>query len=563
MTRLHPLRAAIYARISETGKNRDKVADQILQCKKLAKRRGYEVTATFKDDGISALGSKPRPGFNALLDGILTREFDVVLATEEERFARNVKDKADLQTACIDAGVVWETDRDGYVDPSTEAGEFFSTMRAAMGRMESRRKAARQRAANADRNAVGKPNPGRRRYGYETDGIRPRESEAVFVRRLFAHVAEGGSLRSAVKWLKAEGVDPAPGKEWSSRRVKDLLMNPHYSGHVRHLGSIVASDVVVPIVDAELAAEVVAILSDPSRKTTTGPKPKHLLSGLAHCTECGHAMTYMRSYICKPHPGHVSIQKKILEPLVRNEIAKAFISGGPSLFPTSPNGSNISVLIEAHEKNMAIVAATIADRDEGLVPANMARAHLLKLKGAREAIETELQRARTERGGASALLEIAQRLIVKPSFELREYEAMKETVLARFDELELDKQREIVRALLHIEVRSGRDISRVWIEHKLAVHLNPDADTDSRYYNDADDDVDARYEGADADVDARYYDDADADLDARYNGTDEPGLRTEPPRHPRWTPEGAPMDRPVSAVVRAAQTILREAAEAE
>src|SRR6185312_16262823 len=243
--------AAIYARISETSEKRDKVSDQISQCQRLAERRGYRVVATFKDDGISALGAKSRPGFDALIDGILARNFDAVLATEEERFARNVREKADLQAACIESGVVWETDRDGFVDPSPEAGEFFSTMRAAMGRMESRRKASRQKAANRARASAGRPNPGRRRYGYEVDGIHPRPDEAANVRRMFEHVFAGKSVRSMAMALTSEGVDPSPGVEWSPRRVRDILTNPHYAGFVRHLGTVTPSPHIIPIVSPE------------------------------------------------------------------------------------------------------------------------------------------------------------------------------------------------------------------------------------------------------------------------------------------------------------------------
>ena len=175
-----PRRAALYARISETVSQQDKVSDQIAACRRLAARRGLVVVAEYSDDGISALGGKVRPGFEALLDAASRREFDVILATEEERLARNVPEKAELQAVCMDAGVTWETERDGFVDPSTEAGEFFSTMRAAMGRMESRRKSSRQRSANADRASRGEPNPGRRRYAAQDWAF---DKSVVFVTR--------------------------------------------------------------------------------------------------------------------------------------------------------------------------------------------------------------------------------------------------------------------------------------------------------------------------------------------------------------------------------------------
>jgi DNA invertase Pin-like site-specific DNA recombinase len=532
-----PKNCAIYLRISQDA-SRDGLAveRQRQDCEALAAERGWDVVNVYSDTVSASKRNVRRPAYDRMLAAYKAGKYSALICWDLDRLTRQPAQLEVWIELAEEHGLVIVT-ANGEADLEKDGGRMYARIKASVARAEIERKGARHLRANVQRSEAGRPVPGRRRYGYETNGLTPVEAEAVVVRRLFAHVAEGGSLRSAVKWLEAEGVSPAPGKEWSARRITDILKNPHYTGRVRHLGVVIESDVVTPIVDAELAANVVAILSDPSRKTSPGPKPRHLLSGLMNCGECGHVMTYMRSYLCKPSPGHVSIQKSIIEPRVRDEIAKAFISGGPSLFPTGPNGSDISALIAAHEKNTANAAATIEDRDEGLVTPKAARALLVKLRDARVAIEEELELARTAKGGASALLEIAQGLIVKPSFEMHEYAEMKETVLARFDELDLDKQREIVRALLYIEVHSGRDISRVWVEHKLAVHLNPDFDTD-----------------------ARYYDDADADLDARYNGTDEPADGTEPPRHPRWTPEGAPLDLdPASAAFMEAESIVREA----
>jgi site-specific DNA recombinase len=470
--------AAIYARQSEDVA--EGIGRQRERCQALIAARGWTTGRVYEDNDTSAAKRRgPGTAWHRMLDDLRSGAADVVVAVDLDRLLRSTRDLIEI----TDTGARVLT-VDGEIDLTTADGEFRATMLAGIARFEVRRKSERQRRANESRSASGRPVPGRRRYGYETDGITPREAEAAIVRRLFAHVADGGSVRSAVAWLTEEGVDPAPGKIWVPRRVRDLLLNPHYAGKIKHLGETIESDVVTPIVDPDLAEEVAAILNDPSRRTSPGPKPKHLLSGLTNCGVCGAPIFYMRTYLCRVSAGHTSITKDRLEARVRDEIAKTFISGGPDLFPEPGNGANVRALVAAHEKNAAAVAATMADRDEGLVPANVARARLIELRDAREAIEAELDRARSEKGTASALLEIAQDLIVKPSFEMHEYAEMKRIVLERFDALDLDRQREIVRALLYIQVNPGRDISRVWIEHKLATHLNPDAETDARYYDD-------------------------------------------------------------------------------
>lgn len=463
-------RVAIYVRQSEDVA--EGIARQIARCRALIEARGWEVVREYKDNDTSAAKTRgPGTAWAQMLADLRQDVADVVVAVDLDRLLRDTRDLISL----MDTGARVLT-VDGEIDLTTADGEFRATMLAGIARFEVRRKSERQRRANESRAALGRPVPGRRRYGYESDGITPREPEAAVVRRMFDHVAGGGSLRSLVRDLKAEGVDPAPGKEWSMRRVRDILNNPHYSGHIRHLGETIPSDFVVPIVDDSLAAEVRAILADPSRRTTPGPKPRHLLSGLAYCGVCGAPMFYMRAYMCSADTAHPNIRKERLESLVLDQIATAFISGGPGLFPVAIEGANVAALIAEHQKNESAVAAIIADRDEGLVTPAVARARLLELRTAREAIEEKLEQARTDKGTAGALLEVAQELLVRPSFDLREFADMKEVILKRFASLDLDRQRELVRAMVHIEVRPGRTKDRVWVEHKLATHLNPDAE---------------------------------------------------------------------------------------
>ncbi|WP_404433276.1 recombinase family protein [Microbacterium lacus] len=489
MTTIQPKRAAIYARISEKVAHKDKVADQVADCKRFAAARGYVVDDRhiFIDDGISALGGKARPGFVELAGAAAAGEFSVIVATEEERIARNVPEKIELHTVAIEAGIVWDTIRDGFTDPATEAGEFFSTMRAAMGRMESRRKASRQRSANLDRASRGEPNPGRRRYGYELDGRTPREPEAAVVRRIFEHIAGGGSVRSIAIALTDEGVDPGTAKAWRPLRIREIANNPHYAGAMRHLGAVIPSAHIIPIVDAELAEEVRAILADPSRVTTTGQAPKHLASLIATCATCGARMVYMRGYVCSAgaKSGHAQIAADKIEPRIRAEVALAFVTSGHKLMPADERRS-IAALVERLQRNETAATHTAADRDEGLLSTGAARARLVELRDERLAIETELDRVKASAGALAPLSAVARELMPdeEGGVPMADVWAARDRVLERFEALDLDRQRDAVRAFLEVEVvpfykhdaegrrvAQGGDRLRVW--HKIATELNP------------------------------------------------------------------------------------------
>jgi site-specific DNA recombinase len=137
-------RGGIYVRMSQS-RGEMKIEQQEAQGRKLAQDHGIEIVAVYVDDGISATYFKDRPGWAQMLRDIQAGDLDVLLAQSEDRFTRQVGEKEALMLACVGSGVTWLTVNDGQVDPATADGEFFSTLRAGLARMESRRKAERPR----------------------------------------------------------------------------------------------------------------------------------------------------------------------------------------------------------------------------------------------------------------------------------------------------------------------------------------------------------------------------------------------------------------------------------
>jgi DNA invertase Pin-like site-specific DNA recombinase len=360
--------ATIFPRQSEDVA--DGIARQIERCRSLIALRGWELVEEFVDNETSA--SKRRgtgTSWAAMLEYLRAGQADVVVSVDLDRLLRDTRD---LMTI-IDTGASVLT-VNGEIDLTTADGEFRATMLASIARFEVRRKGERQLRANVARAAAGRPVPTRRRYGYESDGVTPRTTEAAIVRRMFEHVADGGSLRSLARQLIADGIDPAPGREWSTRRLRDLLMNETNAGYARYKGKdgtafrVMKSEHVLPTVDDELAADVRAILSDPGRRTSPGGQARHLLSGLAHCAACGAALHFMRAYKCPtPGKGHLTINSSLIEPLAIDAVITALLTSGAELFPTTASAS-IRSLIEQHEANAERVSLILDDRDTGVVP---------------------------------------------------------------------------------------------------------------------------------------------------------------------------------------------------
>ena len=96
----------------------------------------------------------------------------------------------------------------------------------------------------------------------------------------------GGSLRDIARRLNSDGVTSSRGKPWSPNQVKAMVMRARNAGLRQHRGQVVGKAAWPAIVDESDWRSACAILSDPSRRTTSTNVRKYLLSGVATCGEC-------------------------------------------------------------------------------------------------------------------------------------------------------------------------------------------------------------------------------------------------------------------------------------
>ena len=87
-----PLRAALYLRVSTTGKGQT-TENQRQALEAAAESRGWTIVQVFEDAGISgAKGRDKRPEFDAMLKAASRRGFDVLMAWHIDRLGRSLMD---------------------------------------------------------------------------------------------------------------------------------------------------------------------------------------------------------------------------------------------------------------------------------------------------------------------------------------------------------------------------------------------------------------------------------------------------------------------------------------
>ena len=169
-------------------------------------------------------------------------------------------------------------------------------------RYESEIKSERVSAKRRQAAQAGTFSGGRRPFGFESDGVTLRGSEAALIRLATTAILNGSSVRSIVRDWNERGITTTAGNAWGSKNLREMLVRPRNSGRIKYRptvrnadGSIVPNksadaygdavwDAIVPE-DQRLA--VAAIFNDPKRKQPAGNTPKWLGSGIFYCGICG------------------------------------------------------------------------------------------------------------------------------------------------------------------------------------------------------------------------------------------------------------------------------------
>jgi len=352
------MKAALYARYSTELQNADSIADQHRVCERLAERQGFTVVARHSDAAISG-STTQRPGYQALLSAARAKQIDVIVAEDSSRLWRNLAEQWRAVAELLDGGVHIVTQD---IDTRSENFKILLSVQGAMADVYRDQIAYRTRRGLEGRARKGKPCGGRA-YGYisardGTTGAREVHAEqAETVRQIFAWYADGKSPRWIAAELNTLGV-PSPGASWNrtsdrlnakrrrgwvptaihgdKKRGTGILNNRAYVGeivwgrstwkrsaanskqrrwqlndsgdvvtHIEERLRIVPQPLWERVQARQTAITAGSVVLRGALAKVGGRMPRHVLSGLLVCEQCGAALSLVngREYGCNSYRG--------------------------------------------------------------------------------------------------------------------------------------------------------------------------------------------------------------------------------------------------------------------
>ncbi len=272
--------AAVYLRVSLDLRDGERIEVHREKCRAICERLGFARPAEYVDNSTSAYKARgAKSDYARLLADVRIGRFAVLVCWDIDRLTRHPRELEDWLDITERHGLRIVT-ADGEVDTASENGRLYLRMRAAVARHEVEHMSRRRKDANAARAARGEPPTGRPLFGWDA----PEHGQAV--RDAADLVLRGGSLRSVCRTWNAAGYRTSWGNPWQNYALRDFLMNPRLAGLRVYKGTTVPGTW-DGLITEETHRALVALLTDPARRTTDSTVRRWPLSGLATCGACG------------------------------------------------------------------------------------------------------------------------------------------------------------------------------------------------------------------------------------------------------------------------------------
>ncbi|MDL0420803.1 recombinase family protein [Caldibacillus thermoamylovorans] len=325
------MRCAVYVRVStDKEEQKDSLKYQQELFYNYIAEKGWDIYKFYID--VESGTTAKREELQKLIEDAQDKKFDIILAKELSRLARNGELSYKIKNLCENQGIHIIT-LDNAINTLTGNTHMFG-LYAWMYEQESQNTSNRVKETLKTRAKSGLFKGSNPPYGYEVrDGklyIRNDETPNI-VRRIFKEYLEGNGRQSIARRLYNEGI-PTPaqiagkanaGDKWHDSTIRCILTNPHYVGdlvqgrtttvsvtskrrkNVPKEEQFIIKNAHEPIISRE-TFDAVQNQLEQRRKYITAPKI-HLFTNVLFCADCGTGMWFRSNrdgYICGAYARH-------------------------------------------------------------------------------------------------------------------------------------------------------------------------------------------------------------------------------------------------------------------
>ncbi len=229
-------RVAAYARVSTDSEEQltSYEAQVDYYTRFIQENPDWDFVEVYTDEGISAVNTKRRDGFNRMIRDALAGKIDLIVTKSVSRFARNTVDSLTTIRKLKEAGCECFFQKENIMTFDSK-GELLITIMSSLAQEESRSISENVTWGQRKRFSDGKVSiPYGQFLGYRkgADGlpeIVPEEAEIV--KRIYREFLQGKSTNAIATMLTEECI-PTPGKKtvWQRATVESILRNEKYKG---------------------------------------------------------------------------------------------------------------------------------------------------------------------------------------------------------------------------------------------------------------------------------------------------------------------------------------------
>lgn len=410
----------------------------------------------FKDNDRSATNGKPREQYQALLAAVAEGKLRAVAAWGQDRLCRLPSEFEEFRNLAKANSVLFAT-RGGIKNLARAADTFNARNEVNAASYEVENMKERMVEAFTQMASEGRAWWPTRPFGYTMPQridkhtfTKPEmiKAEADAIAKAYDDVQAGKSLKDVARQWNNAGLLTPKGNQWNGMSVRALLLNPRNAGLRAYRGEVVGQADWPGIVSEQVWRGVKALLTDSARLTpgagfTTGRK--HLLSGLATCSECGGSLTSAPApqpgrsprYACK-NTGCLKVKRSMAD-------VDAWVIA--HIVDTLADPENVEALTRRRDIDVAELMARLSEIDgERTQAAEMVRAKQITLP----------QLAVLNAGYDAEAADIDGQMRDAAKYAVLKRFIGADDVEAVFDSMTLDEQRAVVRLLVTVTVRPGQ-----------------------------------------------------------------------------------------------------------